>query len=779
MLKLKPAKVQKRLRSKCMDIKKIISEMTLEEKAGMCCGTDFWHTRAIERLGIPATMVSDGPHGLRKQDIDDEESGANDSIKAVCFPAACATAASFDKEMIYKMGQILGDECQHEGLSVILGPAVNIKRSPLCGRNFEYFSEDPYLATTMSGSYVKGVQSKNVGVSMKHFAANNQEYRRMSTDSRIDERTLREIYLAAFEGAVKDAKPWTIMCSYNKINGTYGSENPFTLTEVLRDEWGFDGYVMSDWGAVNERVKALEAGLELEMPSSYGENDKLIVKAVKEGALDESVLDRAVERILNIVDKYVTNMKPDTPWDKDAHHVLSGEFAADCAVLLKNDGILPLKKSGKIAFIGKYAKAPRFQGGGSSHINCIKTESAMDAVKDKAYGINAEVVFSKGYDDIEDVIDEELINEAVKSAAECEVAVIFAGLPDAFESEGYDRVHMSMPDCQNELIRRVAEVQPNTVVVLHNGSPVEMPWRNDVKGILEMYLGGEAVGAAEVKLLFGDANPSGHLPESFPIRFSDNSSYLFFPGKNDVAEYREGIYVGYRYYDKRDMEVAYPFGHGLSYTEFAYSDMSISSDKITDADELTVSVKITNIGKVSGACVPQVYVEAPQDRTDRPIRELKGYDKVFLNPGESKTVSFTLNSRAFAFWDVDIHDWYVESGKYIIAIGNSSRDIVVRSEAEVTGLKKKPVIFNYSTPLGDIAKYEKGMELLKPMLEGYLFLEEEETDSSAEAITDVMKMAIFNDMPIRNLLSFGGGIVTNEMIYELIDKMNELKIEEN
>ena len=515
------------------DIKAIVKQMTLEEKAGMCSGEDFWHLKSVERLGIPSVMVSDGPHGLRKQDQEADHLGANDSIKAVCFPTACATACSFDRDLLYKLGETLGDECQAQNLSVILGPAVNIKRSPLCGRNFEYFSEDPYLASEMAGAHIKGVQSKNIGTSIKHFAANNQEYRRMSCSSEIDERTFREIYLGAFETAIKEGKPDTVMCSYNKINGEFASENHKLLTEILRDEWGFEGYVMSDWGAVNERVKGLKAGLDLEMPGSGGYTDAEIVSAVKDGTLEESVLDTAVERILNIIFKYTDN-RQEGRFDLEADHQIAKKIAEESMVLLKNDGILPLKAGEqKIAFIGKFAEKPRFQGGGSSHINSFKVESALDAVK--AY---TEVAYAQGYDVKEDKIDEAMLKEAVETAKNADVAVIFAGLPDAFESEGYDREHMGMPDCQNYLIQEILKVQKSVVVVLHNGSPVEMPWADDVSAILEAYLCGQAVGAAEADILFGKVNPSGKLAETIPYHLEDNPSYLNFPGDGQKVEYK-------------------------------------------------------------------------------------------------------------------------------------------------------------------------------------------------------------------------------------------------
>ena len=612
-------------------IKDLIAKMTLEEKAAMCSGADFWHTESCERLGIPASMVSDGPHGLRKQDDKADHLGVNESIKAVCFPAGCGTAASFNRDLLYHMGETLGNECQAEGVSVILGPAVNIKRSPLCGRNFEYYSEDPLVASEIAGSLIRGVQSKHVGTSLKHFLANNQETRRMSVNEIIDERTLNEIYLAAFEGAVKKAKPWTVMCSYNRINGTYTAAHHKYLTETLRDKWGFDGYVMSDWGAVNDRVEDLKAGLDLEMPSSMGVNDQLIVEAVQNGTLEEQVLDTAVERILNIVYRYNENRDTEAVFDLDHDHEVAKKVAEETIVLLKNENVLPLTEGEEIAFIGKYAKKPRYQGGGSSHINSHKITGALDAAE--AAG-NTHIVYAQGFDDKEDKTDEVLLAEAVETAKKAKAAVIFAGLPDAFESEGFDRKHMRMPDCQNELIERVAAVQPNTIVVLHNGAPVEMPWADRVKGILEAYLGGQAVGGAEYDILFGKVNPSAKLPETFPKQLEDNPSYLAGFGEGDHVEYREGIFVGYRYYDKKKMDVLFPFGYGLSYTTFAYSNLRLDKKTMKDTEELTVSVDVTNTGDRTGKEVVQLYVADKDSTMIRPVKELRDFAKIELAPGD-------------------------------------------------------------------------------------------------------------------------------------------------
>lgn len=752
------------------DVKGIIREMTLEEKAGMCSGKDFWHLKGVERLGIPEVMVSDGPHGLRKQAAEADHLGLNESIKAVCFPTACATACSFDRDLLEEMGERIGDECQAEDLSVILGPAVNIKRSPLCGRNFEYFSEDPYLASQMAAAHIKGVQSKNVGTSIKHFAANNQEHRRMSCSSEVDERTLREIYLAAFETAIKEAKPDTVMCSYNRINGEFASENHWLLTEVLRDEWGFDGYVMSDWGAVNDRVKGLKAGLELEMPASGGTTDKEIVEAVKNGELDEAVLDRAVERILNIVFKFADN-RQEGKFDKEEDHKLAAKIEAESMVLLKNEGVLPLPTQGKkIAFIGKFAEAPRFQGGGSSHINSFKITGALEAVKEVA-----QVTYAQGYDIKEDVIDQDMLNQAVETAKEADVAVIFAGLPDAFESEGYDRSHMRMPQCQNTLISEIAKVQENVVVVLHNGSPVEMPWADEVKGILEAYLGGQAVGQAEVDVLFGKANPCGKLAETIPYKLADNPSYLNFPGDGQTVAYKEGVFVGYRYYDTKEMPVRYPFGYGLSYTTFEYSDLQLSADKIKDTDTLKVTLKVKNTGDRAGKEIVQLYVADKTGAASRPVKELKNFVKVELQPQEEKTVEMELDKRSFAWYNTQIHDWYAASGEYEILAAASSRDIRLKKTVYVESTIELPIHVHMNTTIGELLENPRTKAVIEGMTDSLIQHmggssgDEEEESAASEAISKEMSLKMMENSPLRTLRSFMG-MSTGE-IQELIVKL--------
>ena len=746
------------------DLKKIVSEMTLEEKAGMCSGLDFWHLKEVEHLGIPKVMVSDGPHGLRKQDEKGDHLGINDSIKAVCFPPAVLSACSFDRGLMEEMGKAIGREAQANDVSVVLGPAVNIKRSPLCGRNFEYYSEDPYLAGEIAAAFVKGVQSQHVGTSIKHFAANNQEYRRMSSSSEVDERTLREIYFPAFETAVKKAQPYTFMCSYNQINGTFASENKWLLTDVLRGEWGFKGYVMSDWGAVNDRVKGLEAGLELEMPASGGDNDSMIVKAVKDGALEEKILDQAVERILRIIFEYADHRKPqEFTMEKD--HEEAQHIAEESMVLLKNENhILPLKTSEKAAFIGGFARNPRFQGGGSSHINCFKTTNVLDSVP-----CDAQVVYAEGFPADRDFYDKALADEAVKAAAEADKAVIFAGLPESFESEGYDRSHMRLPECQNRLITEILKVQPNTVIVLHNGSPVEMPWLGEIKGLLETYLGGQAGGAAAANILYGKINPSGKLAETMPLKLSDNPSYLNFGGGEKV-EYREGIFVGYRYYDTKEMDVAFPFGYGLSYTTFAYSNLKLSMENPTEKDTVMVSADITNTGKSAGKEVVQLYIRDLTGSAIRPEKELKGFEKVFLEPGETKTVTMELNKRSFAWYNTKLHDWFAASGDYEILVGASSRDIRLTETLHLNSSQRLPMHVHMNTTLGDLLRNPETAEAAKKLIQKYLS-GEAGSEAASEAVSEEMTMAMTDSMPLRALMGFAG--VSRKELDSVIEKLNK------
>lgn len=751
------------------NLKELIAQMTLDEKAGMCSGLDFWHLKGVERLGIPSVMVSDGPHGLRKQDESGDHLGINDSIKAVCFPPAALSACSFDRDLMHTFGDAIGKEAQAQDLSVVLGPAVNIKRSPLCGRNFEYYSEDPYLAGETAASFIKGVQSHHVGTSIKHFAANNQEFNRMSCSSDVDERTLREIYLPAFETAVKKAQPYTVMCSYNKINGTYASENPWLLTEVLRNDWGFEGYVMSDWGAVNDRVEGLKAGLELEMPTSGGINDREIVAAVKDGTLDEAILDQAVERILRIIFLYTDNRETQE-FALEEDHKLAKKIAEESMVLLKNEDILPLSKHEKIVVIGEFAVKPRFQGGGSSHINSWKVESAVEAVKEIA-----EVTFARGFEDDVDEVNEELQNEAIRIAQEAEIAVIFAGLPDNFESEGYDRKHLNLPNCQNALIEKICNVQKNTIVVLHNGSPVTMPWKDRVKGIVEAYLGGQAVGKAAVNILYGNVNPSGRLAETFPLRLEDTPCYLTYGKGVDEAVYSEGVFVGYRYYTSKKQEVLFPFGYGLSYTTFTYSNLKLDKSAMTDKEVLTVSVDLENTGKRTGKEVVQIYVAPGESETARPVKELRAFDKIELAPGEKKTVVFELGARAFAYWNTEIHDWFVESGVYEIQVGKNAEDVLLSASVQVEGTKKIKKTYTLNTCMGELMQDEKAGTVFGQMMGGNqqaAQMAEANQEDPSGAVNAEMMAAMMNDMPLRQLLSFVPGM-TREALEQILAAVNQ------
>ena len=750
-----------------MNIDKIINEMTLEEKASLCSGDGFWHTKAVERLDIQRIMVSDGPHGLRK--VNEERDCVNDeSIKAVCFPTASALACSFDRDLLEKLGKALGNECQAEDVAVLLGPGANIKRSPLCGRNFEYFSEDPYLSTEMASAYIKGVQSRGIGVSLKHFALNNQEYRRMSISAEVDERTLREIYLASFEGAVKNAKPWTVMCSYNRINGVYASENPKLLNDILRNEWGYKGLVVSDWGAVDNRVNGVKAGLDLEMPASMGKNDNYIVDAVRLGKLDIKDVDKCVRHVLELIEKYEDGKKSGVVWNKEKDHKLAAKIESECMVLLKNeDNILPLDKNKKIAFIGKFAESPRYQGGGSSHINSYKVTSALDAVKDIC-----KVSYSEGYIISEDKTDEKLLLDAINTAKSCDVAVLFVGLPDLFESEGYDRSHLRLPKCQLEVVKRVCEVNKNVVIVLHNGSAVEMPFADDVKGILEAYLGGQAVGQATVDILFGKKNPCGKLAETFPRKLSDNPSYLNFPGEGDRVRYQEGIFVGYRYYDKKEIEPLFPFGYGLSYTTFEYKDIEVSKSEINDDEELTVFVTIKNTGKVKGKEIVQLYVNDEQSSVIRPIKELKGFEKVTLKPNEEKRIAFVLDKRSFAYYNTDISDWYTEYGKYNILVGASSRDIRLKTSVYVAPTNKIRVEYTLNSTGGDVMSTEVGKELFKEFLKDINVGFDSDSGAMGEG-SEQMALAMYNELPLRAMVSFSDNEnLTREKLGQLVRRLN-------
>ncbi len=736
------------------EIKNIISKMKLKEKAAMCSGSDFWTLESLERLGIPSAAMSDGPFGVRKQNTEQDNFGINESEPAVCFPAGCALGSSFSPETARKMGEALGEESRSLDVNVLLGPALNIKRSPLCGRNFEYYSEDPLVSGLIGRGWIEGLQSRGVGASPKHYLANSQENKRMVSSSNMDERTLREIYMPAFERVVREAKPWTVMSSYNKLNGTYVSESREYLTDVLRGEWGFDGCVVSDWGAVNDRVRALEAGLDLEMPTTLGKNDRLIFDAVLSGELKEEVLDQALERILALIFRSAEAPESgETDWE--AHHQLAEEIEEDCIVLLKNENeILPLSKDRKIAFIGSFAEKPRYQGTGSSHINSMKVVPALEAAA--AYP-DVQIVYAKGYDADSDTADEALIDEAVCAAEDSDCAVIFAGLPDRYESEGYDRFHMRMPEDQNELIRRVAEVQPETIVVLHNGAPVEMPWIDEVKGVIETYLGGEAVGTAELKVLFGDAEPGGRLAETFPLRLEDTPCYLSYGGEGQNVAYPEGVFVGYRYYLSKKMPVLFPFGHGLSYTQFEYRNLRLSKSEMTDRETLSVSVDITNTGSRTGKEVVQLYTAPERNEMIRPVRELRAFEKVQLEPGETENVTFELTGKDFSYWSEELHDYRVENGVCGVQIGRSSENILLEEPVRLISTTEIPIEYSLNSTIGEILSHPKGKMVADLAASNYvkdgtvedLYPTEEVNGISPETI----RMMV-DSVPLRQILSY-------------------------
>lgn len=660
------------------------ADLTLEEKASLTSGADFWTTKAVERAGIPSIFVTDGPHGVRKQVGSTDHLGIAESVPATCFPPAVGLGSSFDPELAERVGVALGVESAIEDVAVLLGPGVNIKRSPLCGRNFEYFSEDPIVAGVLGAALVRGIQSQGVGTSLKHFAANNQETDRMRVSSDIDPRPLREIYLRAFQRVVEDAQPWTVMCSYNRINGVYASEDPWLLTQVLRDEWGFEGLVVSDWGAVNDRVAALAAGLDLEMPASGGVTDAQLVAAVQDGSLPEATLDVAAARILDLVGKAQVRPAAPGPLDVDAHHALAREAAGRSIVLLKNDdAVLPLSRDARIAVIGEFARTPRYQGAGSSLINPTRLDAALDEIRALATG---EVVFAPGFTlggsgDADADVDA-LRAEAVAAAAAAEVAVVFLGLPARDESEGYDREHIDLPVEQLAVVDAVRAVNPRTVVVLSHGGAVALPFASEVPAILDGWLLGQAGGGATADVLYGVVNPSAKLTETIPLRLSDNPSFGNFPGELGHVRYGEGILVGYRAYDARSQDVAFPFGHGLSYTTFAYGQVAASE---TADGDIEVRVPVTNTGSVAGREVVQVYTSLASSIVQRAPRELKAFANVALEPGETREVVLLVRRADLAYWDVRVDQWIVESGEYTVEAAASSRDIRSTATLAVTG----------------------------------------------------------------------------------------------
>jgi beta-glucosidase len=732
-------------------IEQIITDMTLEEKAALTIGADFWSTTPIERLGVSGVLCTDGPHGVRR--MSDPHSSQGHSLPATAFPTASCAASTWNLDLIEKEGEALAEECNAFGIDILLGPGACMKRSPLCGRNFEYFSEDPFLAGKLSAAWIKGLQRKGVGASLKHYAVNNQEYHRMFVDAQLDERTLREIYLTAFEIAVKEAQPWTVMCSYNRINGYYGSEQHKLLTEILKNEWGFEGFVVSDWGAVHDRVKALKAGLDLEMPGSQPERLREIIAAVKTGELDEAVLDETVRRILRIVFKTKEKRK-NRSYNQVEHHALAREVAAEGIVLLKNTGILPFKGVKSIAVIGRTALKPFFEGGGSSNVKASEIDIPMDAFEEVA----ANVAFTQvqGYPEDREELPA-LIKEAVKAAKAADAALLMLALPQHDESEGYDRNDLDLTQHQIALIKAVAKAQPKTVVVINGGAPVVMSeWIDLVPGILQGWMFGQGGASPLADILFGRLSPSGKIAETFPIKLEDTPAYVNWPGENGVVRYGEGLFIGYRYYDAKKVPVEFPFGHGLSYTTFAYGQPKLNKTAIKADDTLVVSIDVTNTGKMVGKEVVQLYVHPLQSKLVRPVKELKGFAKLSLEPGETKTAEIKLSRRAFAYYHPAFKDWVVDEGQFELLIGASSADIRSKAEVTVTETKKLPSLLNQESTLAEWFADPKGRPIVEAFwakVETMQPKKEVKPDEEPEPLAAFMEM-MMPLMPVRDVLAF-------------------------
>ena len=744
-----------------LDIDALLSELTLEEKASLTSGSSFWYTAPIERLGIPKVMVSDGPHGLRAQPGAGDHVGLGGSLPATCFPTASAVASAWNPDLLRRIGEALAQEARACNLSVILGPGINMKRSPLCGRNFEYFSEDPFLAGELGVGIVDGIQSRGVGTSVKHYAANNQETDRLRVDAQVDERTLREIYLPAFERIVEACQPWTIMCSYNKVNGLSASENPWLLTRVLREEFGFAGLVVSDWGAVYHRVPALEAGLDLEMPPNLPRSPGQIVAAVRAGEVSGEVLDARVRTVLELVDRGMDVLDLDEQFDADAHHVLARAAAAESVVLLKNDGpILPLASAARIAVIGEFARTPRFQGAGSSQVNPTRVEIALDELA-ATFG---EVTFAAGYGIGDTSADDALRAEAVDAAAAAETVVMLIGLPGADESEGFDRTHMRLPANQIAALHAVAAANPNVVVVLVNGSTVELgEVTPHAHALVEAWLGGQAAGGAIADVLSGKVNPSGRLAETVPHRLEDNSSYLNFPGDSRVVRYGEGLFIGYRGYDATRADVAFPFGFGLSYTTFALSDLNIAtSGSVADGNlAADVTVTVANTGPAAGAEVVQVYVRDVEASVARPVRELKGFAKVSLEPAESRQVTITLDQRAFSFWSELLGTWVVEGGEFAVEVGRHSRDLPLARSVTIDAPPIAPPLTADST-LHEWMADPTGLALIREAVAA----------GQPDPTRDAELVSVIGTMPMSTLAAFQGMSVDHDTLDKLVERVH-------
>lgn len=783
----------------------IVARMTLAEKTDLCSGANVWSLPAVSRLALPSIMLTDGPHGLRKA-APGTHSGLARNLPATCFPTASALASTWDVDLLREIGEALGAECAAADVAVLLGPGMNIKRHPLCGRNFEYLSEDPLLSGHLAAAMVDGIQSRGIGACIKHFAANDQEHGRMVVDVIADERALREIHLRGFEIAVRQSQPWTVMCAYNRLNGVYCSENDWLLNRVLRREWGFGGAVMTDWGAANDRIRGIEAGNDLEMPDSGGVNDRRLAAAVRQGELSGEVLDRSVARIVDLVWKSRERSSAKLALAPVDHHALAHRAAAEGAVLLKNDGdALPLRQEARIAVIGEFARQPRFQGTGSSRVTPTRIECAFDAIQE-IIGADAghPLLYAPGYDPEISELDPQRIDEACAAAAEADIAVVFAGLPSVYESEGFDRPHMRLPEQHDRLIEAVCAANANTVVVLANGAPIEMPWVEAPKAILETYLGGQAGGAAVADLLFGRRSPCGKLAETFPLQQADVPSDQWFPGASRQVQYREGLYVGYRYFDSFQRPVLFPFGHGLSYTRFDYADLHVTRDA---GHPCRVTLKLTNTGDIDGAEIVQVYVHRVDDSGPyRPEQELRGFRKVMLEAGESRVLTIELDQNAFAFYDVGAGDWTVPPGEHEIRVGASSRDIRLRQrlvmgapdgagnpfeshiddrpvfkagrlevdDETFAAMLGKPVPppeavrpFHLNSTLSEIETTRLGQLVAKRYKARFV-----ERMGGRDAATRKMIERMADDTPLRSLVLFSGGKISFAMAETLVAVLN-------
>ncbi len=749
-------------------IDELVSRMTLEEKIALTTGQDFWSTASVERLGIPSIWLNDGPHGVRRP-RSGGDIGIGDAKKATCFPTAAALASSWDTGLIGEVAKALARECHALDVQILLGPGINIKRTPLCGRNFEYFSEDPVLSGKMAVAFVKALQAEGIGACVKHYACNNQEFERMTISAEVDERTLRELYLSGFERVVQEAGPWAIMASYNRVNGVAATENSRLLTAILKREWGFEGIVVSDWTAVNCKHKSLRAGLDLEMPGKGGEGDEIIAQMVRSGRLDEETLDEAVRRILKIVRKAAKHRREGASFDPEAHHALARRAAGESIVLLKNEGdLLPLDRNtiGSLAVIGRFARDPRYQGAGSSQVNPIRLDNAYDEIA-RLLGGNNRLVYADGYPDDAGAVDQAQLEAAVKAARAAEAAVIFAGLPPRYESEGFDREHLDLPPAHNRLIEAVCRVQQNCVVVLHNGSAVTMPWVERPRAILEGWLGGQASGGAIADVLFGAVNPSGKLSETFPLRLEDTPAYLNYPGEADQVRYGEGLFVGYKYYEKKKIAPLFPFGFGLSYTTFTYSDLAFNRETFTDREPLKVALKVLNSGRMAGREIVQLYLRDEESRLVRPEKELKAFTKVQLEPGEVKTVEFTLEAKDFAYYDSGTGAWFAETGWFEVLIGSSSADIKLTGKVYLNSTQRQRKRYHKLVPF----KYF----LEDPAARAVIEQELGDTPLFAVLLSGTLDgtlTALLSNMPVIKLLGYTAGSVTAETLEQVITRIN-------